>query len=115
MFRTFTVPLTATYQSIWTLLIGAGFCDSQGNMLVNSAKNDAIIPDRVAQLDVRPADANAGNVTYRDQQADPGTEQQLTNMSKRSNRNSICLKDYLFADAVEAEALDNLIIEIESI
>jgi hypothetical protein len=111
MFRTFTLPLTSSYASIWDLMITAGFCDSLGNMLVSSVKNSAIIPDRVMELDVRPADANSGNVTYRDRQADPGTEQQLTNMSKRSNRNSICLRDYQFADST---AEDALVVEIES-
>lgn len=112
MFRTFTLPLTSAYASIWSLLVTAGFIDSLGNELVASVKNDAIIPDRVSQLDVRPADANTGNVTYKDQQASPGTAQQLTNMSKRSNRNTILLKDYLFADT---QAGDKLVVEIESI
>lgn len=112
MFRTFTLPLSSTYNSIWSLLITAGFIDSLGNMLISTAENFAIVPDRVMELDVRPADANSGNVTYRDSQADPGTEQQLTNMSKRSNRNSICLKDYLFADST---AEDALVVEIESV
>jgi len=112
MFRTFTLPLTADYQSIWQLLINAGFCDSLGNELVSSVKNDAIIPDRVSELDVRAADANTGVITYEDQQASPGTNQTLSNMSKRSGRNSICLKDYLFADST---AEDALVVEIESI
>ena len=113
MFRTFTLgPLAVTYQSIWDLLIANGFCDSLGNMLVNSAKNDAIIPDRVMELDLRPADASlALTITYEDQQASPGTAQQLLNISKRSNRNSICLKDYKFAESTAAAFL---VVEIES-
>ncbi len=112
MFRTFTLPLTASYQSIWTMMVTAGFIDSLGNMLVTAVKNGAIIPDRVMELDVRPADANTGNVTYQDQQSSPGTNQQLTNLSKRSNRNSICLKGYLFADSTGGDAL---VVEVESI
>lgn len=111
MFRTFTLPLTSSYTSIWDLMISAGFIDSQGYMLVSAARNDAIVPDRVMELDVRPADSNSGTVTYRDSFADPGTEQQLTNMSKRSNRNTICLRDYQFADTTGGDAL---VVEIES-
>lgn len=103
--------MTASYQSIWTMMITAGFIDSLGNMLVTAVKNGAIIPDRVMELDVRPADANAADTTYRDQQASPGTNQVLTNMSKRSNRNSICLKDYQFANA----SSESLVVEIESV
>jgi hypothetical protein len=110
MFRIFTLPMTASYQSIWQLMVTAGFIDSLGNMLVSGVKNDAIIPDRVMELDVRPADANTVNTTYRDSQADPGVEQVLDNMSKRSNRNSICLKDYTFANA----SSQSLVVEIES-
>lgn len=113
MFRTFVVPLTSTYTSIWSLLVTAGFCDPLGNMLVSAVKNDAIIPDRVSQLDVRPSDASSAlTVTYRDQQADPGTEQQIFNMSKRSDRNTICLRDYLFA---ESTSVAQLVVEIESV
>lgn len=115
MFRTFTLPLTSSYTSIWSLLQTSGFCDALGNELVSSVKNNAIIPDRVCMIDVRPADANTGNVTYEDQQSSPGTAQQLTNMSKRSGRNSICLKDYLFADSGAPGNSDALVVEIESI
>lgn len=109
MFRTFTLPLTASYASIWSLLQTGAFIDSRGNDLNNAS---AIIPDRVSKLDIRPADANTGNVTYKDQFEAPGTIQQLTNMSKRSNRNSICLRDYLFADSTGGDAL---VVEIESV
>jgi hypothetical protein len=112
MFRTFTVALSSTYTSIWDLLIAGGFINNIGEMLVSSVKNNAIISDRVNMLDVRPADANTGDVYYRDQQADPGTEQVLGNMSKRSNRNSICLRDYKFMDATGGDAL---VVEIESV
>lgn len=109
MFKTFTLPLTSSYQSIWTLLQGSSFIDSRGNDLNHT---DAIIVDRVQQLDVRPADASlALTVTYRDQFEDPGTEQQLLNMTKRSNRNSICLRDYLFAESTGAAFI---VVEIES-
>ena len=108
MFRTFTLPLTALYADIFSLLVTNSFCDSRGNDL-NVA--NAIIPDRVMQLDVRPADANSGNVTYRDNYASPGTAQQLTNMSKRSNRNTIDLRQYQFADATGGDAI---VVEIES-
>lgn len=99
MFRTFTLALSATYTSIWDLLVAAGFDDSLGNMLVSAVKNQAIIPDRVQQLDVRAADGNSGDVTYRDNQADPGVEQKIptTGLLLRSNRNSICLKTLQFA------------------
>lgn len=112
MFRTFTLALSNAYVSIWDMMIADGFIDSLGNMLVSGSKNSVIIPDRVAELDVRPGDANAGTTLYRDSQADPGTEQELTNMSKRSNRNSICLRDYKFLDST---ASDKLVVEIESI
>ena len=112
MFRTFTLNLSNAYVSIWDMMIADGFINNIGEMLVSSAKNDAIIPDRVNMLDVRPADANTGDTLYRDQQVDPGTEQILSNMSKRSNRNSICLKDYKFLDATGG---DKLVVEIESI
>ncbi len=111
MYRTFTLPVPSSYASIWTMLQTAGFIDSLGNMLVSSAKNDAIIPDRVHQLDVRPSDATTGSITYRDAQADPGTEQVLQGFEKNSNRNSICLKDYLFQ---QGSAEDAIVVEIES-
>lgn len=112
MFRAFTLPVPTTYTSIWTMLVTAGFCDSQGNMLVSAVKNDAIIPDRVSQLDCRPADAGAVSITYRDQQADPGVEQVLQGFTKSSGRNSICLKDYLFAAIAGAQ---DMVVEIESV
>lgn len=110
MYRTFVLPMTSSYQSIWTLLVNAGYCDAQGNMLVSSAKNDAIIPDRVYALDVTPADVHAANTTYRDSQADPGTEQILTSISMRSSRNTICLKDYQFANGSN----ESLMVRIEA-
>lgn len=115
MFRTFTlqVPVT-TFTNLWTMLQTDGFIDSLGNELVSGVKNGAILPDRVAEFDVRPCDAATGTIKYRDQQADPGTEQALTNMSKRSNRNSICLKDYLFNASVDANT-EQLVLEIEAI
>ena len=111
MFRTFTLAMTSSYTSIWDMLIAGGFIDPRGYMLVSAAKNEAIVPDRVMELDVRPADANAVDTTYRDQYADPGVEQVLTNMSKRSNRNSICLRDYQFKNA----SAESLVVEIESV
>lgn len=112
MFRTFTVSVPATYTSIWTMLQTAGFINNIGEELVSGVKNDAIVPDRVCQLDVRPSDASTGTITYRDQQADPGTEQALTGFEKQSSRNSICLKDYLF---LQGNAEDAIVVEIESI
>ena len=114
MFRTFTLPVPTTLTSIWSLMQTAGFINNIGEMLVASVKNSAIIPDRVMELDVRPSDTTTGNITYRDQQADPGVEQQLTNMSKRSNRNTICLKDYLFASSVNNLDTEAVVVEIES-
>lgn len=109
MFRTFTLPLTSGYTSIWDLLVNNSFCDSRGNDL---HVTDAIIPDRVRMLDVRPGDANAGDVTYQDRYSSPGTNQQLSNMSKHDGMNSICLRDYKFADATGG---DTLVVEIESV
>jgi len=111
MFRTFTLAVPATFTSIWDMLITAGFIDSQGNMLVGGNKNDAIVPDRVHQLDCRPADATLGTITYRDQYADPGVEQALQGFEKNSNRNSICLRDYLFK---QGAAEDAMVVEIET-
>lgn len=114
MFRTFTLPLSAAYTSIWFLMINAGYIDSLGNMLVSGNKNDAIVPDRVAELDVRPADANTGDILVRDHQQILSiyAAQELINMSKRAGRNSICLKDYMFKDDTETDAL---VVEIEAI
>ncbi len=112
MFRTFTLALSNAYVSIWDMMIADGFINNIGEMLVSGVKNSAIITDRVNSLDVRPADANTGTVLYRDAQADPGTEQELSNMSKRSNRNSICLRDYKFLDSTGG---DKLVVEIESV
>lgn len=111
MFRAFTLAVPTTYTSIWQMMITAGFINNIGEELVASVKNDAIIPDRVCQLDCRPADAGAVSITYRDQQADPGVEQVLQGFTKQSARNSICLKDYLFAAASE----QSMVVEIESV
>ncbi len=113
MFRTFTLPLTTTYTSVWQLMVTAGFIDSLGNMLVFSVMNFAIVSDRCAEFDVRPVDSATGTTTYRDQQADPGVEQSLSNMSKRSNRNSICLKDYLFKSSVDDTDTEGIVVEME--
>ena len=109
MYRTFTLAVPTTYTSIWTTLQTGGFIDSRGNDLHNA---DAIVPDRVSQLDCRPADAGAVAITYRDQQADPGVEQVLQGFTKSSGRNSICLKDYLFAAIAGAQSM---VVEIESV
>jgi len=113
MFRTFSLPVTTTLTSVWSLMQTAGFINNIGEMLVSSVKNNAIIPDRVMELDIRPLDTTTGNITYRDQQADPGVEQQLSNMSKRSNRNTICLRDYLFASDVSNASTEGIVVEIE--
>lgn len=115
MFRVFNLPVTTTMTNLWSLMQTAGFIDSLGNELVIGVKNDAIVPDRVMEFDVRPSDTTTGNITYRDQQTDPGTEPQLTNMSKRSNRNSICLKNYMFASDVDNAETEGIIVEIESV
>jgi hypothetical protein len=115
MFRVFNLPVTTTLTNLWTLLQTAGYIDSLGNELVTAVKNGAVVPDRVMEFDVRPSDTTTGNITYRDQQADPGTDPQLTNMSKRSNRNSICLKDYMFASSVNNLETEGIIVEIESV
>lgn len=115
MFRVFNLPVSTTLTNLWDLLQTAGFIDSLGNELVVGVKNDAIVPDRVAELDVRPSDTTTGNITYRDQQKSPGTAPQLTNMSKRSSRNSICLKDYMFASSVDNLDTEGIIVEIESV
>lgn len=111
MFRSFTLAVPTTYTSIWAMMITAGFINNIGEELVAGVKNDAIIPDRVNQLDCRPADAGSVAITYRDQQADPGVEQILNGFTKQSSRNSICLKDYLFA----AASSQSMVVEIESI
>lgn len=111
MYRTFTVPVPASYTSIWTMLQTAGFIDSLGNELVSSVKNGAIVPDRVHQLDVRPSDATTGSITYQDQQSSPGTAQVLQGFEKNANRNSICLKDYVFQQGTNGDAI---VVEIEA-
>ena len=115
MFRTFTLPATQTLTPIWNLMVTAGYINNIGEELASGVKNDAIIPDRVCMLDVRPSDITTGNITYRDQQAAGGVAQQLTNMSKRSSRNSICLKDYLFKSSVNNLDTEAIVVEIESI
>ena len=117
MYRTFTLTgLTSAgtgYQSILTLLQTNNFINNIGEMLVSAVNYQAIIPDRVMQLDVRPADANTVDITYRDQQASPGTAQVLTGFEKRSTRNSISLHDYQFACATPAAQA--LVVEIETL
>lgn len=115
MFRVFNLPVPTSLTNLWSLLQTAGFIDSLGNELVTAVKNDAIVPDRVAEFDVRPSDTATGVITYQDQQSANGTAPILSNMSKRSNRNSICLKDYLFASSVDDLDTEGIIVEIESI
>lgn len=114
MFREFVVPTTATPTSIWNLLVNNGYCDSLGNMLVSGVKNNAIIPDRVMQLDVRPGDAVTGTVLYQDNSGSASVSSALSNMTKRSTRNSICLKDYLVSNLTVA-GTEVVIVEIESV
>ena len=114
MFREFVLPTTATATSLFSLLVNNGYCDSLGNMLVASAKNGAIIPDRVAELDLRPGDDVTGTVFYQDNSGSASVASVLSNMSKRSNRNSICLKDYLIYNLTVA-GTEVVILEIESV
>lgn len=114
MFRQFIVPTTATPTSIFQLLVNNGYCDSLGNMLVASVANGAIIPERVCMLDIRPGDNVAGTLLIKDNSGSASTTTALTNLSKRSSRNSICIRDYLLSNATVAET-ETAIIEIESI
>jgi len=91
-------------------MVTAGLCDSLGNELVAGVNNQAIIPDRVTEFDARPGDANAGDVYYTDRQTG-GSGVILTNMSKRSTNNTICLKDYFFKDSTGG---DTVVVEIEA-
>ena len=115
MFRFFNVPVTTNPTSLWELLVDNLYIDFLGNNLVAGQKNGQIVPDRVAELDVRPGDANIGDVVYNNSTASGATAVVLQNMSKRSNRNSICLKDYLFSSSNADNPADRLTIEIESI
>jgi hypothetical protein len=110
MYRQFILPTTTSFQTLWDAMVLAGYCDSLGNMLVSSVKNDAIIPDRVQQLTLTPAAANAGDVTITDQTNTTGYI--LSNMTNRSDRNTICLREYKFKGS---DTNQNLIVEIESI
>ena len=114
MFRAFVLPTTATPTSIWNLIVNNGYCYSLGNMLVASVKNNAIIPDRVSELDVRPGDSVTGTVIYEDNSGSGSVNPALTNMTKRSTINSICLKDYLFSNLTVAST-ETLVVEIEAI
>lgn len=110
MYRTFDLTLTASYKSVWDSIVASGFCDSTGTVLSGGNRTNQIIVDRVSEFDLRPGDTNTGDVTIADRQQSTGFI--LTNLSKRSNRNTICLKDY-FAKGSDTSQV--LVVEIESI
>jgi hypothetical protein len=83
-------------------------------VLFVGGKTGKILPDRVAELDVRPADANTGDVLYVDDVVSSGGVI-LNNISKRSNRNSICLRNYLFFDSPDITPADRIILEVEAV
>lgn len=106
MYRTFDLTLTSSYATIWDSLIAAGTIDNIGQITGTTE----IVTDRVCQLDLTPGAANTGDVTVADHTG--GTGFVLTNLSKRSSRNSICLKDYKVKGSDNAQVL---VVEIESI
>lgn len=112
MFREFILPLTSVPTSIFNLLVNNGYCDSLGNMLVSSVKNSAIIPERVSELTVFASDGNTGQITLTDNSGSGSAAQNLSNMSWNSNRNSICLRDYLLADSTGG---DSVTVQMESV
>lgn len=82
-------------------------------MLLSSVKNFTILPDRVCQLDIRPGDGVTGTLNIQDNSGSASVATALTNLSKKTTRNSIDLKDYLLSNATVGAA-ETAIIEIEA-
>lgn len=110
MFATFNLTLTTSYQSIWNAIIASGYMDTTGTVLNAGNRTNQILADRGNMLDLRPGDANTGTVTLTDKQLGAGAA--LTNMSKRSSRNSICYKDYYVKGSDNTQVL---VVEVESV
>lgn len=114
MFKTFnlTLPATPGAQTLLQLLVTGGFCDSLGNMLVSSVKNDAIVPLDVQQLTIA---VTGGSVIIQDNSGSSasgntyGTGQANT---WRSSVNSIRISDYSLLGAAGNETVT---IDMESL
>lgn len=96
MHREFNITLGSTSAiSIWDAIVAAGYCDSLGNTLISSAKNDAITPDRVQQLNIIGTTVGSTATVLDLYQTSGGTPVSTTvAFNRSSNRNTICLKDH---------------------
>lgn len=110
MYRQFQLTATTSFTTLFDALVTQGYCDSRGNMIVSAALNSAIIPDRVQEMELTPGEANTGTITISDEFNTTGFA--LTNITKRSNRNSICLRSYRFKGTDTNQVLN---LEIESV
>lgn len=101
MYREFNVPLTTSFQDLYTLM----------KAVTGAIPTDGILPDRCKELELNPQADNTGDVTIADSQDNAhNAGYVLTNKSVRSNRNTICLRDYV---AKGSDGAQHLVIEVE--
>lgn len=99
--RTFNIAgLTTDYQELYALMLAT----------TDAIPTDGILPDRVNNLVVTPADGNTGDVLYSDRNSANNVGFTLSGFERNSARNSICLRDYLFKGDGQG-----IIVDIESI
>ncbi len=112
MHRTFsiTLPADTNYHNLFSLIVGTSIYGlAQGGTneigITGAIPTDGILQDRVQELTIT---VDSGSVFISDRNhANSAGDAYLANQSltKRSTRNTICLKDYLLAGAAGSETL----------
>src|SRR5258708_6652996 len=100
MYREFNVPLTTGFQDLYTLM----------KSVTGAIPTNGILPDRCKELTLLPQSDNSGDVVIADSNNANNSGYILSNKTVRSNRNTICLRDY---KAKGSAASQNLVIEVE--
>ena len=111
MHRTFaiTLPADTNPHNLYSLIVGTaayGLVNGGTNEtgITGAIPTDGILPDRVQQLIIQ---VNTGSIKIKDRNTSDAGQQYDTpgSLTETSNRNSICLKDYIIKGVAGSETL----------
>jgi len=96
--RTFnvTIPSDTAYHQLYALIL----------LTTGSIPINGILPDRVQEFEMIPAPTNTLAVNVSDANYINNAGFVLTGMTKRSTRNTICLKDYYISGNAQGVIVD---------
>lgn len=108
-----TLPADTNYHNLYSLIVGTKYAVVHGGTaetgITGAIPVDGILPDRGCQLDIQADSTNTGTITIGDRNNANTGGPILTaggNLTKRSHRNVICLKDYLIKGSVASQKIN---------